>query len=131
MADSVTDEEHLWRRVHHSQYVPCEGGYRVSSGAFKTAELSIDRVRILHDLGLGVPFTARDQPGVAEVTGGQLRAVDAEPEPDPIPPGDPYQPAGNPAHAIVRTPIKQKQADVLSCVCFFHANPAASRVTSS
>ena len=121
--DQVENHESVWRRVHRDYYIQRKDGpgWRVSQGAFRTndPQLSIDRVAILFANGLDASFTARDQPGVAEVTASVYRLNGLEPVPDPLLPGDPDAPLGNPAHAVVRAVLTKPQAKALSRACIF------------
>ena len=111
----IDNLELLWRRLHPTFLVSKEGGeVRISSGAFKTAELSVDRSSILIAMGLDHRFTAQEAPGVAEVAAAKFRSLDLEPEPDPLP--------DNPAHAVVRTTIDKKTAKQLADASVFRAN---------
>lgn len=114
--DSVDDDEHLWRRIASDHYIPVEGGgMRISSGAWKTRELSLDRASILQRLGLDASFTGRGGVGVADLTAAEYRSKGMNPVPDPLP--------ENSAHAIVEGKITNSQATAMSRWCTFIPNP--------
>ena len=121
MEDRVDDAEGLWRRVHRTYWIErTDGqGHRVSPGAFRTSDpqLSVDRERILRSLGFDESFTAAGEPAVAELSAEQFRALSLDPVADPLPAGDPFAPAGNPAHAVVRRKLTKGEAKALADQC--------------
>lgn len=97
--------------------VPVEGGgMRVSSAAWKTHDLSLDRAIIVQRLRLDVRFTARGGAGVADLTAAEYRNKGMDPVPDPLP--------DNPAHALVEGKITNGQATAMSRWCHFIPTPS-------
>jgi hypothetical protein len=94
---SIRDEERLLRRVHLMQLVQDEdtGCVRVSSGAFKDRELSVDLESVLTECGVDVRDCLQGHPAhkLVGITAQVARLHGQIVYRDPVP--------ENPAHAIV------------------------------
>ena len=97
--DFIPNEAMLLRRIHPDQVVEDRntGQPRVSSGAFKDPELSVDVEPILTALGLDWTFSLRNHPGhsLVRFAAGIARENGQAVVHDPIP-------GENEAHAEVR-----------------------------
>lgn len=87
--------EVLWRRVHHTQWVPdsVTGEHRISSGAFTDPELSVDRATVHEESGRDHKATQADAPAVAAFAAQAAIDLGLQAVADPIPSND--------AHALV------------------------------
>ena len=87
---TITNEERLFRRIHLSQIVKDEdtGQARVSTGAFRDKELSINMESVLLGEGETADACLRHHQGHKLVcfTAGQARQLQQIVCPDPIPP---------------------------------------------
>ena len=86
--DQVGDNERLWRRIHSAHVKDeADGSRRVTSGAFKDAELSVDRAELV-DPAVGWRFTLGEDPikgvGVAELMTRGVRSEGLEVVPRPV-----------------------------------------------
>jgi len=94
---SICDDDTLFRRIHLLQIVKDDdtGLARVSSGAFKDKDLSVNIKSVLDGMGLGPEdcIINRSTQKLVAFTAGEARQLSQTVSHDPLP--------GNPAHGIV------------------------------
>jgi hypothetical protein len=96
--DKIPDDNHLLHRVASFHMVPNDrvpGRRRLSSGAFRLPEMSVDVEEMLNAKGLDWRFSAANDAsvGLIRFTAGLARSVGQQVQHDPIPEND--------AHALV------------------------------